>query len=293
MIARVLALAFAGVFGCAALADAGVLPRGDPGTQQIEIHYVAHDGVTRAAYVLLPAWYEPGKDPPLPLIISPHGRGVDARANARVWGALPGREGFAVVNPEGQGRKLELYSWGDPGQIADLARMPDVVQDALPWVHVDRSRIYAVGGSMGGQETLLLLARYPHLLAGAISFDAPTNLALRYRDFPGIVGGARLQQLARFEVGGTPARDPSAWAVRSPLDFARSIAFAGVPLELWWSRTDRIVVDQAQQSGLLYDEIERLNPAAPVVEHVGTWAHCAEMRWTARLSEALAGIGIG
>jgi pimeloyl-ACP methyl ester carboxylesterase len=274
-------------------AVAGVLPRAEPGTQQIEIHYVAHDGVTRAAFVLLPAWYAPGKDPPLPLIISPHGRGVDARANARVWGDLPGRESFAVVNPEGQGRRLELYSWGDPGQIADLARMPDLVEDALPWVHVDRRRIYAVGGSMGGQETLLLLARYPHLLAGAISFDAPTNFALRYRDFPGIVGGSRLQQLARFEVGGTPLRDPQAWALRSPLDFAREIAFAGVPLELWWSRTDRIVVDQVQQSGLLYDDIERLNPAAPVVEHVGTWAHCREMRWTACLPEALAGIGIG
>ena len=293
MIARVLLLALACLFAGAAVANAGVLPRAEPGTQQIEIHYVAHDGVARAAFVLLPAWYAPGKNPSLPLIISPHGRGIDARANARVWGDLPGREGFIVVNPEGQGRKLELYSWGDPGQISDLARMPDFVGDALPWVHVDRHRIYAVGGSMGGQETLLLVARYPHLLAGAISFDAPTNLAQRYRDFPGIVGGGRLQHLARFEVGGTPLGDPRAWAMRSPLEFARQIAFAGVPLELWWSRTDRVVVDQAQQSGLLYSEIERLNPGAPVVEHVGSWIHCAEMRWTNRLPEALAGIGIG
>src|SRR5438045_3134429 len=80
-------------------AAAAVLPRAEPGTQQIEIHYVAHDGVLRAAYVLLPAWYAPGKDPPLPLIISPHGRGIDARANAALWGDLPGRERFIVVNP--------------------------------------------------------------------------------------------------------------------------------------------------------------------------------------------------
>ncbi|MHB8642927.1 MAG: alpha/beta hydrolase family protein [Gaiellaceae bacterium] len=293
MTARLLLLVVAGVFASAALASAAVLPREVPATRQIEIHYVAHDGVTRAAYVLLPAWYAPGKDPPLPLVISPHGRGVDARANAHIWGDLPGRKGFAVVNPEGQGRKLELYSWGDPGQVADLARMPEIVQSALPWVHVDRSRIYAVGGSMGGQETLLLVARYPHLLAGAISFDAPTNLALRYRDFPGIAGGGRLQQLASFEVGGTPLRAPRAWAMRSPLEFARGIAFSGVPLELWWSRSDRIVVDQAQQSGLLYREIRRLNSAAPVIAHVGTWVHCAEMRWTNRLPQALEGIGIG
>ena len=119
--------------------------------------------------------HRPRHDPPLPLVISPHGRGVDASANAQLWGDLPGRGGFAVINPEGQGRKLELYSWGDPGQIADLARMPTVLEHALPWVHVDRSRIYAVGGSMGGQEALLLVARYPHLLAGAITFDVAST----------------------------------------------------------------------------------------------------------------------
>ena len=36
---------------------------------------------------------------------------------------------------------------------------------------------------MGGQETLLLLARFPGLLAGAAAFDAPTNMAARYRAF--------------------------------------------------------------------------------------------------------------
>src|SRR5436190_3192424 len=94
------------------------------------IHYRAHDGLMRPAYVVLPSWYGPGDDPPLPLVISPHGRGVDARVNARVWGDLPAVGSFAVVNPEGQGRRLKLYSWGDPGQISDLAHMPDLVQRA-------------------------------------------------------------------------------------------------------------------------------------------------------------------
>ena len=163
--------------------------------------------------------------------------------------------------------------------------MPDIVERALPWVHVDDQRVYAVGGSMGGQETLLLVARYPHLLAGAIAFDAPTNLALRYDDFPELRGGARLQALARFEVGGAPTADRRAWALRSPLAF--------VPLELWWSRSDRVVVDQSRQSGLLYRDVKHLDPDAPVVEHVGRWRHCWEMRWTSRLPEALAGLGIG
>jgi hypothetical protein len=82
-------------------------------------------------------------DPPIPLVISPHGRGVKARVNARMWRGLPGAGSFAVVNPQGEGRRLPLYSWGYRGQIADLARMPGIVGRALPWLHVDRRRIYA------------------------------------------------------------------------------------------------------------------------------------------------------
>jgi len=289
---RVLAAAvLAGSLGGGAAA--GVLPRANPhATRTVVIHYVAHDGVTRAAYLLLPGWYTPERDPPLPLVISPHGRGINARANARLWGGLPGRDGFAVVNPEGQGRKLEFYSWGDPGQISDLARMPTLVERALPWLHVDRRHIYAVGGSMGGQETLLLVARFPRLLAGAISFDAPTNLARRYRDFERMTFGERLQELARYEVGGSPSRDPRAWARRSPLDFARAIARSDVPLEIWWSVSDGVIRDEREESGLLYREIERLNPRAPVMQFVGSWRHCFEFRAYSKLPKALAFLGL-
>jgi poly(3-hydroxybutyrate) depolymerase len=256
------------------------------------IGYRAHDGVERAAYVELPAWYGPHDHPPIPLVISPHGRGVDARANARIWGDLPAVGRFAVVNPEGQGRRLELYSWGDPGQIADLARMPRLVERALPWLRIDRRRIYAVGGSMGGQEVLLLVARHPHLLAGAAAFDAPTNLAVRYREFAALRFGSRLRELARFEVGGTPSTDPRGYAVRSPLDVVRRIAHSGVPLEIWWSTRDRVVVDQRDQSGALYRDILALNPEAPVVQVVGEWRHTAEMRWNRRLPAALRRLGV-
>jgi poly(3-hydroxybutyrate) depolymerase len=263
-----------------------------PLTQQIVIRYVAHDGVVRTADVLLPRNYDERRDGALPLVIAPHGRGIGAGANARLWGDLPGRDHFAVINPEGQGRRLALYSWGDPGQIADLARMPDILEDALPWVRIDHTRIYAVGGSMGGQETLLLVARDPGLLAGAVSFDAPTNLSARYQALARLRDGLRLQFLARYEVGGTPWSLPGAWTVRSPLDFARRIAHSGVPLEIWWSRTDRVVVDQASQSGRLYSEIKRLNPAAPVIQIVGNWRHCHELRWSTGLPGALRFLGL-
>lgn len=260
--------------------------------RSITVHYRAHDGASRTAVVVLPRWYGPKDNPPIPLVISPHGSGVPPTVNARRWGNLPALGPFAVVNPEGQGARLALYSWGDPGEIVDLARMPSIVHETLPWLRIDRRRIYAIGGSMGGQETLLLAAQHPHLLAGAVSFDAPTNMADRYAKFPMLRGGHTLQELARLEVGSVPQLNTEAWADRSPLDYSRDLAFSHVPLQIWWSTKDRIVVDQREESGLLYRAIERLNPYAHVTQYVGTWRHTAEMHPTRRLPLALERIGL-
>src|SRR5260370_16834362 len=143
----------------------------------VTVHYRAHDGAARIAVVVLPRWYGPLDHPAIPLVISPHGSGIEPAANARRWGNLRALGPFGVVNPEGQGARLELYSWGSPGEVADLARMPSILRETIPWLRIDRRRIYAVGGSMGGQESLLLLAKHPHLLAGVVSFDPPTNIA--------------------------------------------------------------------------------------------------------------------
>jgi poly(3-hydroxybutyrate) depolymerase len=256
----------------------------------IPIAYRAHDGLMRRAYVIVPAAYVPGT--PIPLVISPHGRGVGARTNVRRWGRLPAVGHFAVVNPEGQGRALTLFSWGDAGEIRDLSHMPNIVEQALPWLRVDRHRVYAFGGSMGGQETLLLVARYPSLLAGAAAFDAPTNMAARYRAFVGQPLGTSLRTLARREIGGTPETDPRGYALRSPLDWAPSIASSGVPLQIWWSTRDRIVTDQRDESGLLYRMIKRLDPDAPVTQFVGNWAHTTEMKSHGYLPYALSRFGL-
>lgn len=256
------------------------------------VRYTAHDGRLRNAYVVLPRWYEPGRDPPIPLVISPHGRGISALVQLRFWGGLPAFGPFAVVCPEGQGRELTLYSWGWRGQIDDLARMPSVVERELPWLRIDHGRIYSIGSSMGGQETLLLVAFHPHLLAGAAALDSATDMAARYRDFVLLSGGIRLQRFARREIGGTPSQVPATYAARSPITFAARIAASGVPLHIWWSRRDRVVVDQRDESGRLYRAIERLHPKAPVTQYIGSWPHSQEMRPLTRLPLVLVRFGL-
>ncbi len=273
-------------------------------TKRIVIRYQAHDGRRNRAVVLLPSWYGPGNNPPVPLIISPHGRGLSGRINAANWGNLPARGGFVVVNPDARGRRLSAHSWGFSRHVDELARMPEILGRTLPWLRVDAERIYAFGGSMGGQETLLLVARHPRLLAGAAAFDAVADFALQYRNFRrlscgkaclrawGMPIGDGLRKLARKEIGGTPKTAPRAFAMRSPLSYANAIASSCVPLQLWWSVADQIVVDQARQSAKLFWELRRLNRGAPVEAFVGSWIHSREMQARTRLPLALATFGL-
>jgi len=241
------------------------------------VRYRAHNDLARPAYVALPADVGPSNNPPLPLVISPHGRGLTGSANLRFWSDLPARGRFAVISPEGHGRTLPLHSWGWEGQIRDLANMQYVAKATLPWLRVRPHSVYAMGGSMGGQETLLLVARHRRLLAGAASFDAPTDLARRYRDFPRIPGGEHLQELARRETGGTPVSHPGAYARRSPIAHARAIAFSGVPLQLYWSLADEVVLDQVHHSARLHRRLVELNAEAPLTAVAGSWSHSGGM----------------
>lgn len=244
------------------------------GVTERTIRYRAHNRTPRPAIVLYPSQYGPGRPSPrLPLVISPHGRGVRATGNARAWGELPARGRFVVVCPGGMGRRLPLHSWGYRGQIADLARMPGILRSALPWLRIDPKRIYAVGGSMGGQETLLFLGQYPQLLAGAVAIDSVTNFTRRYGDFALSPRTRGQQALARLEVGGTPRTNPTGYVLRSPTHWLRPIARSGVPLQLWWSVADEVVLDQLHQSAHFFRELRKLRPRGRVEAHTGFWSH--------------------
>jgi poly(3-hydroxybutyrate) depolymerase len=275
-----------------------------PAVRVTTITYRSHDGVRREATVVLPASYGSSDHAPIPLVISPHGRNGTGRENARYWGKLPAIGRFAVVNPDGRGRRLASNSFGYRGQIDDLARMPSIVTAALPWVRIDRRRIYVLGSSMGGQETLLLVARHPDLLAGAVAMDSVTDLVRRYRQMPeiecsvkcirryGRPYGMLMQRRLAREVGGTPTASRRQYEARSPLALARRIASSDVPLQIWWSTKDHVVIDQAHQSGALFRALRRLGTDAPVTEIVGSWRHSREMRSTALLPIALERLGL-
>ena len=170
-------------------------------TRAYTVPYRAWDDKTaREAVIVLPSDWHRGHQPhPLPLVISPHGRNNFGWRNAaHYWQELPAQGPFALICPDGLSRAHDkasdpldqppqdpsLFTYGYPRWIDDLARMPKIVQETLPWLDIDLERVYVLGSSMGGQETLLLAARYPRSLsggtgrlAGAAAFDSTCDLA--------------------------------------------------------------------------------------------------------------------
>ena len=118
--------------------------------------------------------------------------------------------------------------------------MPDTVEAAVPWVRFDRRRLYLVGSSMGGQESLVGLARAPDRFAAVAAYDGAADLAARYKDM-GAAGQSKDQAKLRRELQGVPARRPFEYGQRSPLSLCQTLATCGVPLRVVWSTEDEVV----------------------------------------------------
>src|SRR5262249_23285573 len=87
-------------------------------------------------------------------------------------------------------------------------------------------------------------------------------------------------------------KNPEAFKLRSPITYARALAFSHVPLQIWWSPKDRIVIDQQKQAGRLVQLIRRLNPRADLVGFTGGWRPPPEVRSRAPPPLALAVFGL-
>ena len=83
---------------------------------------------------------------------------------------------------------------------------------------------------------------------------------------------------------------PAAYAARSPIDDAGAIARSRVPIQLWWSRRDAVITDQAVQSERFYERLVSLG--ARVRRVVGDWEHGHAMHPQTHLPAALACFGL-
>ena len=273
----------------------------------VKIHYRAHNGERRAAFVVLPAWYGPRKHPRIPLVISPHGRGVSgARERAALGPAARRAAGSRSSAPTAQGRKLHALLVGLRRARSTTSRAcREIVRRTLPWLRIDRSRIYAVRRQHGrpGDAAPARAGTRGCSPAPRPSTRSPTSRC-QYRRFPRIPAARRAgERWAGPSAAAAVARAARRSAARRGSARARTRCAARsrtrarspascVPLQLWWSVKDRIVLGPERQSARLFRRIRRLNPDAPVQAFVGYWAHSAEMRARTRLPVALGIFGL-
>ena len=123
--------------------------------------------------------------------------------------------------------------------------MQYVAKATLPWLRVKPHAVFALGGSMGGQETLLLVAGHGGCWARPTGLRPISPYATGTSDSGRHIAGAGAPR-ARRHTG----CHPGAYA-RCGLLIAhtRAIAFSQVPLQLYWSVADEVVLTAVPPSG--------------------------------------------
>ena len=122
------------------------------------------------------------EDGTVPLVISLHGNGNDARIQGDTsgWVELAAKEGFMVMAPEWQEEVLATNPGDEPGP--NFFNCDGLYDDKLiTWLEamektypqIDTSRIFVTGLSAGGSKSALYGVKYSKIFAGAASVSAP------------------------------------------------------------------------------------------------------------------------
>jgi len=223
---------------------------------------------------------------PLPLVLAPHPitwtaeqdyhGGLEGlkRGYHPGWRGVAARYGIIIAMPHGHHRRIELCSLASPEQIDDMVFLVDhLAAEGYP---VDRSRVYACGLSMGGQEALVAAGRNPDRFAAVVAFNPIVDLAAWQQD----LAISPVEEIREFgtaqkivdEVDGLPEEVPEDYAARSAITYAKQLAH--VPILLYWTAHDLVVPHQLERhSYRLYQAIKDRSRTAPIAEYEHTASH--------------------
>ncbi len=129
----------------------------------------------------IPSTFEQAADGTVPLVISLHGNGNDARLQAETtgWAELSAKEGFLLECPEWQDIVLDSETH-EPGPNAfncdglereKLIEWIEMLKTEYP--QIDASRIYITGLSAGASASTLYAVLYPNYFAGVAAVSGP------------------------------------------------------------------------------------------------------------------------
>ena len=117
----------------------------DAKTVILRTWYDTWNGHRRAMTILFPRAAE-NTGQVLPLLVAAHPAG-GASTCVDQMATLAGRFNFVLACLDGQGDSTRAFSYGAPGQIADLAAAPNLIAGRLPGMKLDARKLYLVGSS--------------------------------------------------------------------------------------------------------------------------------------------------
>jgi len=226
--------------------------------------YTAWNGRVRLMKIVHPRRTTRGRA--LPLVIWAHGAGGSARCE-NSFRDFPGRFGFVVACIDGQGTATRGHSYAAPGQIDDLARVPDLVRQRLPRLPIDQRNVIIAGSSMGGIEALVAANRHPNRFRAVVAIDAIADMQRRYWSLP-----PTRQRALREECGGDPIDRPGCFARRAPATNIANLAVSRTRVALYWSVNDRLSGSAAQMPAYAM-ALHAANPNRRFSVRIGTWRH--------------------
>ncbi|MSO48072.1 MAG: hypothetical protein EXQ67_08320 [Thermoleophilia bacterium] len=239
----------------------------DANTVILRTWYETWNGRRRAMTIFFPRAAE-NTGRVLPLLVAAHPAG-GASTCVDQMAQLSGRFDFVLACLDGQGVMTRAFSYGAPGQIADLAAAPRLIAGRLPGMKLDARRLYLVGSSMGGTEALLVGLRYPNAYRETVALSPVTDLGFRFNSLP-LVRRGQLEA----ECAGPPMLRGACYVERSPIAFVGRRAVGSTILSVWYS-TDDPVSGAPQQVPRFVANARRLIQPDQLRVRVGTGGHGA------------------
>jgi predicted esterase len=128
---------------------------------------------TQSPIVYTPHGYD--NTPRWPLLIAMHGGNANYESFAFRWKSLADSIGAVIVVPPGIIRESEITnSWGGDFDAIAADILP-IVKDLVSRRLVDSNQVYLTGFSQGGQATVELSLRYPHVFKGGVAMSGFTS----------------------------------------------------------------------------------------------------------------------
>ena len=186
-------------------------------------------------------FYHPsqGQGVPVPLVVGLHTWSYDRFNQVETYLPLCQRFGWALLLPEFRGPNLasnptRLDACGGRKARRDVL---DAVEYVCRNSSIDRSNIFLLGCSGGGQAALLTAADAPEVFRAVDVWCPVSDLSAWHRFL--LETGQKYSADMEICLGGTPDERPDEYAVRSPSSYIESLK--RIPLSIHQGRHDDVV----------------------------------------------------